>query len=191
MNAQLQTFIKYFIHRFDFLNYEMILRTFNCTIVNQIKSSKKLVVKLKIRNMQLVQMKTNFKLFFSRVPLFSCGNKWATVWSWLDHTSIDVKEFLQANVSPGPAEYHLLTTSHWICLVVFSNASWPSFDADGGFSETDFQFAGTLSGNFPRILLFQAIVYLNWQTKYFAALFLSYALLKMQFFLSYFFKRFA
>ena len=46
MNAQLQTFIKYFIHR-----YEMILRTFTCTIVNQIKSSKKLVVKLKIRNM--------------------------------------------------------------------------------------------------------------------------------------------
>ena len=29
----------------------MILRTFNCTIVNQIKSSKKLVVKLKIRNL--------------------------------------------------------------------------------------------------------------------------------------------
>ena len=36
-----------------FFNYEMILRTFNCTIVNQIKSSKKLVVKLKIRNLQL------------------------------------------------------------------------------------------------------------------------------------------
>ena len=32
-----------------FFNYEMILRTFNCTIVNQIKSSKKLEVKLKIR----------------------------------------------------------------------------------------------------------------------------------------------
>ena len=110
MNTQLQTFIKYFIHRFDFLNYEMILRTFNCTIVNQIKSSKKLVVKLKIRNMQLLQMKTIFKLFFGRVPLFSHGNKWATVWSWLDHTSVDVKEFLQANeVSPGPAVYHLLT----------------------------------------------------------------------------------
>ena len=83
-----------------FFNYEMILRTFNCTIVNQIKSSKKLVVKLKIRNLQLLQMKTIFKLFFGRVPLFS--------------------------------------TSHWICLVVFSNASWPSFDADGGFNETDF-----------------------------------------------------
>ena len=44
----------------------MILRTFNCTIVNQIKSSKKLVVKLKIRNLQLLQMKTIFKLFFGR-----------------------------------------------------------------------------------------------------------------------------
>ena len=62
-----------------FFNYEIILRTFNCTIVNQIKSSKKLVVKLKIRNKQLLQMKTIFKLFFSRVPLFSRGNKWATV----------------------------------------------------------------------------------------------------------------
>ena len=62
-----------------FFNYEMILRTFNCTIVNQIKSSKKLVVKLKIRNLQLLQMKTIFKLFFGRVPLFSRGNKWATV----------------------------------------------------------------------------------------------------------------
>ena len=81
-----------------------------------------------------------------------------------------------------------------------------------------FARTGTLSGNFPRILLFQAIVYLIRQTKYFATLFLSYALLKMQFFfldsahwnsrsnklkilrqqfsygndvLSYFFKRFA
>ena len=62
-----------------FFNYEMILRTHNCTIVNQIKSSKKLVVKLKIRNLQLLQMKTVFKLFFSRVRLFSRGNKWATV----------------------------------------------------------------------------------------------------------------
>ena len=53
----------------------MILRTFNCTIVNQIKSSEKLVVKLKIRNLQLLQMKTIFKLFFGRVPLFSRGNK--------------------------------------------------------------------------------------------------------------------
>ena len=40
-----------------FFNYEMILRTFNCTIVNQIKSSKRLVVKLKIRNLQLLQVK--------------------------------------------------------------------------------------------------------------------------------------
>ena len=29
--------------------------------------------------MQLLQMKTIFKLFFSRVPLFSSGNKWTTV----------------------------------------------------------------------------------------------------------------
>ena len=54
------------------------------------KSSKKLVVKLKIRNLQLLQMKTIFKLFFGRVPLFSHGNKWVTM-------------------SPPPAVYHPLT----------------------------------------------------------------------------------
>ena len=73
-----------------FFSYEMILQTFSCTIVNQIKSSEKLVVKLKIRNLQLLQMKTILKLFLGRVPLFSSGNKWATV-------------------SPPPAVYHPLT----------------------------------------------------------------------------------
>ena len=79
MNTQLQQIHKIFHSLIWFFNYEMILRTFNCTIANQIKSSKKLVVKLKIRNLQLLQMKTILKLFFGRVPLFSRGNKWVTV----------------------------------------------------------------------------------------------------------------
>ena len=72
----------------------MILRTFNCTIVNQIKSSKKLVVKLKIRNLQLLQMKTIFKLFSAECCCFRAGTnerlchryvaflKYALVRSW-------------------------------------------------------------------------------------------------------------
>ena len=64
----------------------MILRTFNCTIVNQIKSSKKLVVKLKIRNLQLLQMKpcrcfragTNGRLCHRRVAFL----EYALVRSW-------------------------------------------------------------------------------------------------------------
>ena len=128
----------------------MILRTFNCTIVNQIKSNKKLVVKLKIRNLQLLQVK--LALPYQGGCKGISSSEWSFAWASCISSSND-------------------STSHWICLVVFSNASWPSFNADG-----------TLSGNFPRILLFQANVYLNWQTKYFATLFLSYALLKMQFF---------
>ena len=42
----------------------MILRTFNCTIVNQIKSSTKLVVKLKIRNLQLLIDENYFQIIF-------------------------------------------------------------------------------------------------------------------------------
>ena len=72
----------------------MILRTFNCTIVNQIKSSKKLVVKLKIRNLQLLQMRTFFKLFSAECRCFRTGTnerlchqrvaflKYALVGSW-------------------------------------------------------------------------------------------------------------
>ena len=67
---RLQTFIKYFIHWFDISVNEMILRTFNWTIVNQIESIRKPIGKLKIRHLlMLLEMITFLKLFFG-CPVF-------------------------------------------------------------------------------------------------------------------------
>ena len=60
-----------------FFKYEMILRTFNCTIVNQIKSSKKLEVKLKIRICSYYRWKLFSNYFSADCRCFRAGtNEW-------------------------------------------------------------------------------------------------------------------